>query len=249
MGRFTSPDPFNILTAARDEQEYDSFLANPQNWSRYKYGMNSPLAYIDPNGLKEVTAQDCQAMGSNCATVNLNIIVDPKSNASQKAIDAQINAAKSFYGDANVHFEVSQVSGVANESTVQKDAINVVVSGKGSAPGQAGFSKNGYAIINLNSKTSTPHTMVHELAHHFLGHTTGAMNSVSAWSRSNEIGMVALGLNVYADFRIDGIFGLGGMTTLGAVNYNSKTGVPTPRRDIQGEARMFSPGGGAFKRR
>jgi hypothetical protein len=58
-----------------------------------------------------------------------------------------------------------------------------------------------------------------------------------------------IGGRSYADFRIDGIFGLGGMTTLGAANYNSKTGVPSPRRDIQGGARMFSPGGAAFRRR
>jgi hypothetical protein len=72
------------------------------------------------------------------------------------------------------------------------------------------------------------------------------MNAVSAWSRTNEIGMVAVVLNVYADFRIDG---LGGIAFLGAANYNSKTGVSSPRRDIQGGARMFSSGGAAFRRR
>jgi len=122
------------------------------------------------------------------------------------------------------------VSGVVSAETVQKDAINVVVSENGSrAPGRAGVSESGYAMVYLNSKTSTPDTMAHELGHHFLGHTTGAMNSLSQWSMKNEIGMIALGLNVYGDFRIEGLLGLGGITMGGAANWNSKTGASSPR--------------------
>jgi len=40
LGRFTSPDP-SMLSVV---------LANPQSWNRYAYSLNSPLAYVDPNG-------------------------------------------------------------------------------------------------------------------------------------------------------------------------------------------------------
>jgi RHS repeat-associated protein len=41
QGRFTSVDP--------SRQSID--LANPQTWNRYSYGLNSPLNYVDRNGL------------------------------------------------------------------------------------------------------------------------------------------------------------------------------------------------------
>jgi len=49
QGRFTSPDPFNLV----DElvgQEFDEYLANPQYWNKYAYSLNNPLKYKDSDG-------------------------------------------------------------------------------------------------------------------------------------------------------------------------------------------------------
>ncbi|MFN8939309.1 MAG: RHS repeat domain-containing protein, partial [Acidobacteriota bacterium] len=40
QGRFTSPDPHNIVLEASSEEEFASFLSNPQNWNRYAYVTN-----------------------------------------------------------------------------------------------------------------------------------------------------------------------------------------------------------------
>lgn len=56
QGRFTSPDPFDILQEAEDREELDGFLSNPQGWNKYIYSLNNPLAYVDPDGKIPVPA-------------------------------------------------------------------------------------------------------------------------------------------------------------------------------------------------
>jgi len=57
QGRFTSVDPQNIVfdkNRGRNADErvriLQSYLVQPQNWNRYAYTRNNPLAYTDPNG-------------------------------------------------------------------------------------------------------------------------------------------------------------------------------------------------------
>jgi RHS repeat-associated protein len=57
QGRFTSPDPQNIIfekdqgrNAEEREQILKRYLLQPQNWNKYTYTRNNPLAYTDPNG-------------------------------------------------------------------------------------------------------------------------------------------------------------------------------------------------------
>lgn len=50
QGRFTSPDPYNIITEAEDRKHFDTYISQPQNWNRYAYVWNNPLRYVDPHG-------------------------------------------------------------------------------------------------------------------------------------------------------------------------------------------------------
>jgi RHS repeat-associated protein len=65
QGRFTSPDPYNIFfekEKGQDEREREQILRNyisqPQIWNKYVYVLNNPLKYVDPDGRRELTADD-----------------------------------------------------------------------------------------------------------------------------------------------------------------------------------------------
>ncbi len=46
QGRFNSPDPAN----------FGADILNPQSWNGYSYVMNSPLSFVDPEGLQDISA-------------------------------------------------------------------------------------------------------------------------------------------------------------------------------------------------
>ena len=56
-GRFTSPDPYNIVLESQNERNKEkarekltAYLNKPQQWNRYTYVINNPLSLIDPTG-------------------------------------------------------------------------------------------------------------------------------------------------------------------------------------------------------
>src|SRR5262249_45365347 len=98
QGRYTSTDP--LMASAKP--------SNPQTWNRYAYGLNNPLRFIDPDGMAEISVEDCQK-DSKCTVVSLNVIVDKNANQGRgltKDQLAQFNkvlqGAKSDLGNGNV---------------------------------------------------------------------------------------------------------------------------------------------------
>src|SRR5262249_14933073 len=74
QGRFTSPDPYNIIfekEKGRNERERQQFfigyISQPQNWNKYVYTLNNPLKYSDPDGRRTANATDIQRLDKlNC---------------------------------------------------------------------------------------------------------------------------------------------------------------------------------------
>jgi len=57
LGRFTSSDPYNILTRkdqgktqAERKSLLDRVISNPQSWNKYAYALNAPLHLVDTGG-------------------------------------------------------------------------------------------------------------------------------------------------------------------------------------------------------
>jgi RHS repeat-associated protein len=74
MGRFTSPDPFNIILHAETGNQTVEYILHPQNWNRYTYTWNNPLKYIDPTGELVVLTNETEE-GKRAALQRLKMMV------------------------------------------------------------------------------------------------------------------------------------------------------------------------------
>jgi len=208
FGRFMSPDP--LMASAT--------VYNPQTWNRYTYALNNPLKFIDPNGLKEVSADDCKK-DSKCVTVKLNVVYDANANGGKGLTDkqkeqfqGQLQGAKDQFGDSNVHFDVTYTAGSVTSGgdvtgTVQ-GAANIFVSDhtfSGEAGDSGRLSGGAFGtILNINKADSD--TLSHELGHHILGDTSGFADRLekAAASLDPTLGvLVGAPLNLYADLTND----------------------------------------------
>lgn len=63
MGRFTTANPLMASDKVWD----------PQTWNRYAYTLNDPLKYVDPTGMKEVTAEQCAKDEYGNANIHLEV--------------------------------------------------------------------------------------------------------------------------------------------------------------------------------
>jgi RHS repeat-associated protein len=175
MGRFMTPDP--LMASAK--------VWDPQTWNRYAYALNNPLKYVDPTGMKEVTAAQC-AQDKNCVTIKVNVIYDKNSNDGKGLTDkqkadfekGQLQSAKDQYGNADIHLDVTYTAGALSTengktmvSGLQAGALNVMVTDQVGTAGSEVVGKTAITFINPNSND-----LPHEMAHQFMGDTQGWRN-------------------------------------------------------------------------
>jgi RHS repeat-associated protein len=213
QGRFTSVDP---LMASASVNE-------PQSWNRYAYVQNNPCKFIDPTGMKEISAEDCKK-DSRCVTINVNVIYDeyankgagltPKEKA--KFEKEQLQKMKDEYGEALVHFEVAYSEGGFHRGTnkltgLKEGAMNVLVT-TGSLPGtgepeMAAMLKSGHAVVGIDMRRADEGLLSHGVAHHFLGHTTSRIglamqqnligSLIANFFAEGHVGQARFGLALY----------------------------------------------------
>jgi RHS repeat-associated protein len=188
LGRFMTPDPLMASGHA----------GNPQSWNRYAYALNNPLRFVDPDGM-EVPA-DCAKDNKCPIVVKLNVIYDKSVKWSakdkQKLESQYLEKAKKDYKTSNIELKTTYSEGTFNRDDggyhmtgLQKDSLNVYFSNS-SGTDKAGTSFNtpygDVSIVDashleaLSTNLLWPlgtNTLEHELAHHFLGHTSEAQGS------------------------------------------------------------------------
>ncbi len=191
QGRFTGVDPLHDSGRVED----------PQSWNRYSYTLNNPIRFIDLNGMKEVSAEEC-ARNLSCISIQLNVVLDQKADLYdnkgqlrpeiQQSIDEQIAQARDDYGSLGIHIDVSFSKGTIDSksrtisSGALESALNVALTDSnsvGSINFAAGGRMNGgMSSIVMNMRNSNIHTgtLAHEMAHFFNGETrsslAGALN-------------------------------------------------------------------------
>ncbi len=207
QGRFTTPDP--LMASAR--------VSDPQTWNRYSYALNNPLRYFDPDGLAELSAEEC-AKKKSCVIVKLNVIYDANSNltAEQKSYltNTLVQNAKNEYGDSDVHFDVSTGTGKIETDEngnlhvegLAAGAINIIGTTNENirAPGGAGIVEGKAAVfLNLRKDGADSQTLGHELAHLFLGDASSRLNSVVNAISQVDLGATKSLVNAFRDVSND----------------------------------------------
>ncbi len=166
-------------------------VRNPQTWNRYAYVLNNPLALVDPDGMKEISVEDCRK-DSKCIVVDVNVIYDKTANKGAGLTDKQkekfnkqlLQHAKDTYGVANIALNVTHTEAEFTRSGISggvvSSAINVVVTTDlRGVTGDSGFSLvdkktgNAFSFVDIDHRDTTDALLSHEIAHHFAGDTTG----------------------------------------------------------------------------
>jgi len=197
-GRFMTPDP--LMASAT--------VYNPQSWNRYAYALNNPLRFIDPDGMKEDSAEAC-IKDSQCVTVKVNVIYDKKANLTAKQKDKFNNQllqeAKDEYGDAHIHLDVGYTAGGYDDQGIiqglARGSINVIVSDftPNNDPGVSQVN-GGYALTQIDINQASRGTLAHELAHDFMGDTIGLIDKIA---RHDASGIVNAAGNAIFDLMND----------------------------------------------
>jgi RHS repeat-associated protein len=190
QGRFTSPDPRNVMLERQDAEDAEEgnallkgYLQNPQHWNRYPYALNNPLKYVDPTGEAEEIV------------VNLNFVYDKNrfknEEEARKALTAHIANLNKVYGRLNITFNITFTAGKAADLNTDRlpritegkkeGSINVFVTNQyGPAPGMS-IPTRGESFINLYGISSVPlggGIVAHEVGHQFGVGAKGVLSNI-----------------------------------------------------------------------
>ncbi|MBK8317012.1 MAG: hypothetical protein IPL01_24580 [Acidobacteria bacterium] len=133
QGRFTSVDPKEIAFEPKDAK-YLGYLLNPQNWNRYTYVLNHPLALVDldgrePNKLQAGTAQQIVAViqqieRDNPTSSRTEIL--QKVDAHFRALDDQAGPARYVYTEKSGWIDAKHFFAAANEAQTFGEVLTVL---------------------------------------------------------------------------------------------------------------------------
>jgi RHS repeat-associated protein len=220
QGRFGSPDPYNVA-GAQTPEELDAFVSNPQGWNRYAYTLNDPLNYVDPDGMKEISAADC-TRDTGCVTVKLRFVYDNSVSAAGLAgfQSTMLANARNTFGTAKIRFDVTTEAG-SSKTALQTNAVNILLTGDSAVFRGAGISDvvNGTAFAKVNLNNADSGTLAHELGHIFSFETTLFDNPTLRSVNEGLLGAPGLFFNTFADLRNELDLAFLGMHPMGRFTY------------------------------
>jgi RHS repeat-associated protein len=128
MGRFTSIDPYNIVTVAADQDELNLYLQHPQIWNRYTYVLNNPLRLVDPEGLNPEPVFDWNKLNADERRIleNSRLLILPAGGA--EAGTSQVISGRELF-DHLAQNNPDALAGFLNQ-TAQLNAITFDVNGQ-----------------------------------------------------------------------------------------------------------------------
>ena len=150
MGRFMSPDPMSPMSKGKGAA-FMEYIGQPQNWNRYAYVRNNPMALFDPDG-KETQVAIGGRVGDNVFG-HAAIIINGKVYSFGTNYTKGPSGKLDWGGDANTYLQGNAAKGrstdlltlnitPAQEKTLQQQLDSNNPNAPGTAP---------YSIPNGNS--------------------------------------------------------------------------------------------------
>jgi RHS repeat-associated protein len=134
QGRFTNPDPYVIsfeMKRGRDAKEeiemLNEYIGQPQNWSRYSYGLNNPLNHTDPTGMRPPTRDEQNALNSldQMATQEGDSDLGNGLRAARVTIASIINGLGKGKSDVGVNVAVNAILNIGNSNFSEQGTVTI----------------------------------------------------------------------------------------------------------------------------
>ena len=185
QGRFTSADPYNIILEAQAARSVDAGRANaklinylnfPQEWNRFAYAGNSPLRYVDPDGMRMVVrgSQARRFISDLMALTGLNLEIDGRGevqvvgDVDRPKLNPEAQQILDIIRDPNNTLFVAAID--SSTGGVQEARLNVFVGQAGNVRGSVIIDYADVDKFERDSKGTTPLTVAYHEA-------------VEAWTR------------------------------------------------------------------
>jgi RHS repeat-associated protein len=134
QGRFTSPDPYVIffeMKRGRDAEEqvqmlYE-YIGQPQNWSRYSYGLNNPLNHTDPTGMRPPNKYEQAALDrlDQMASQEGDTDLGNGLRAARATIASIIDGLGKGKSDVGVNVAVNAILNIGNSNFSEQGSVTI----------------------------------------------------------------------------------------------------------------------------